>query len=34
MYDVKVRGAASPKELMTYAGLRFEHRGQDISLDL
>ena len=25
MLDVEVKGAAAPKELMTYAGLSFEH---------
>ena len=28
---MKVRGAAAPKEPMTYAGLRFEHWSWDLS---
>jgi len=28
---VKVRGAAAPKEPMTYAGLRYEHWSWDLS---
>ena len=31
MLDVKVRGAAAPKEPMTYAGLRFDHWSWDLS---
>ena len=30
---MKARWAAAPKEPVTYAGLRFEHRGWNLSLE-
>ena len=30
---MEVRGAAAPKEPMTYAGLGFEHWGKDLGLE-